>query len=67
MAGAEYMLKFQKETAQIRLRDRKRSYYEVIHSLEFPECSRALDYVYGKLDMEKIESLLQEIKKRLQT
>ena len=47
-------------TSQIRLRGRKSSYYEVINSLEFPECSRALDYVYEKLDMEKIVKIVDE-------
>lgn len=47
-------------TSQIRLHGRKSSYYEVIHSLEFPECCQALAYVYGQLDMDKIESIIDE-------
>lgn len=47
-------------TSQIRLHGRKSSYYEVIHSLEFAECSRALAYVYGQIDMDKLETIIDE-------
>lgn len=47
-------------TSQIRLYGRKSSYYEVIRSLEFAECSRALAYVYRQIDMDKLETIINE-------
>lgn len=47
-------------TSQIRLHGRKSSYYEVIHSMEFPECGSALVYIYEQTDLEKIESIIDE-------
>lgn len=47
-------------TSQIRLYGRKSSYYEVIRSLEFAECSRALAYVYRQIDMDKLETIIDE-------
>jgi len=48
-------------TSQIKLNGEKSSYYEVIHSLVFPECNDALIKMYGKIDLEKIFQLINEI------
>ena len=45
-------------TSQIKLNGRKSSYFDVINSLEFPECNDALRSVYGKIDMKEIENLI---------
>ncbi len=47
-------------TSQIRLNGRKSSYFDVINSLEFPECNKALISVYKRIDMEKIENLVNK-------
>ena len=47
-------------TSQIKLHGKKSSYYEVIHSLAFPECNHALINVYGQLDLEKINELIDD-------
>lgn len=45
-------------TSQIRLNNKKSSYYDVIHSLEFKECNRALADVYTRISIEKINSFI---------
>lgn len=45
-------------TSQIKLNGKKSSYYEVIHSLAYPECNRALLAVYKRMDPEKIYALI---------
>jgi len=47
-------------TSQVRLKGKKSSYYEVIYSLEFPECNEALFNVYKRINIEKIEGLIKE-------
>jgi hypothetical protein len=47
-------------TSQIMLNGKKSSYYEVIHSGAFPECNLALRSVYEKLDMQKINTLIED-------
>lgn len=47
--------------SQIKLRGRKSSYYEVINSLAFPECNRALEEVMGRIQLERIEALVGEM------
>lgn len=47
-------------TSQVKLRGKKSSYYEVIHSLEFPECNEALISVYNRINMDKIKELIEE-------
>lgn len=47
-------------TSQVKLNGKKSSYYEVISSLQFEECNKALRYVMRQLDMEKVEQLLDE-------
>ncbi len=48
-------------TSQIRLGGRKSSYYDVIHSLEFPECNRALAYIYERFSLENAVRIIYEI------
>jgi hypothetical protein len=45
-------------TSQIKLHGEKSSYHEVIHSLAFPECNAALVEVYGRIDLERIDQLI---------
>lgn len=45
-------------TSQIRLGSKKSSYYDVIHSLEFEECNKALINVYRRISVEKINSFI---------
>ena len=47
--------------SQIKLRGKKSSYYEVINSLAFPECNRALEEVMGRIQLERIEALVGEM------
>ena len=47
-------------TSQIKLHGNKSSYYEVIHSLAFPECNDALINVYDKIDLKKIFELIDD-------
>lgn len=51
---------FKFPTSQVKLKGKKSSYYEVIHSLEFPECNQALICVYKRIDMERIKELIEE-------
>lgn len=45
-------------TSQIKLHGKKSSYYDVIHSLEFKECNKALADVYGRISLDKINSFI---------
>ena len=47
-------------TSQIRLNGKKSSYFEVINSLQFDECNEALSNVIERLDMAKIERLIND-------
>ena len=47
-------------TSQVRLNGKKSSYYEVISSLQYEECNEALRYVMQKLDMTKVEKLIDD-------
>ncbi len=51
---------FQFPTSQVKLRGKKSSYFEVIYSLEFPECNEALVRVYKRIDIEQIKELIEE-------
>ena len=51
---------FRFPTSQIRLHGKKSSYYEVINSLEFEECNRALVNVLARIDMEQIIDLIDD-------
>ena len=48
-------------TSQIKLHGKKSSYYEVIHSLAFPECNAALIRIAERINMEKIMELVEQI------
>lgn len=48
-------------TSQIMLRGKKSSYFEVINSLEFDECNKALTEVMGRISMNRIQELIEEL------
>ena len=48
-------------TSQIRLHGRKSSYYEVVSSLEFDECNRALCEIVKRADMDAIHRLVASV------
>ena len=48
-------------TSQVKLHGRKSSYYEVISSLRYEECNRALVRIVEKMDLEKIFSMIYGI------
>lgn len=52
---------YQFPTSHIKLNGRKSSYFEVINSLEFEECNNALKRIYPKIDMSKIDKLIDSI------
>jgi len=52
---------YQFPTSQIKLNGKKSSYYEVINSLQFEECNRALARVVDKMNMDKIFAMIEEI------
>ena len=45
-------------TSQIRLGDKKSSYYDVIQSLSFEDCNQALKRIYNRIDLKKIFKLI---------
>ena len=47
-------------TSQVQLNGQKSSYYEVINSLAFPECNKALERIYKRYSQEKINLLIDE-------
>lgn len=46
-------------TSQVKLNGKKSSYYEVIYSMEFPECNEALRNVYQRIGMGNIQKLIE--------
>jgi hypothetical protein len=48
-------------TSQIKLGDKKSSYYDVIYSLQFPECNQALQDITSRVDLSQIDALIDEI------
>lgn len=52
---------YQFPTSHIKLNGRKSSYFEVINSLEFEECNNAVKRIYPKIDMSKIDKLIDSI------
>jgi hypothetical protein len=48
-------------TSQIQLGNKKSSYYDVISSLQFPECNQALRDIASKVDFEQIDALIDAI------
>ena len=53
------MYKF--STSQIKLHDKKSLYFKVISSLEFEEINKALLNIYPRIDMNKINALIDEL------
>lgn len=47
-------------TSQIQLNNKKSSYFEIINSLLFPECNKALTKIYKIYSQEKIDELIDE-------
>ncbi|RQD68606.1 MAG: CtkA family protein [Tindallia sp. MSAO_Bac2] len=47
-------------TSQILLNGKKSSYYEVISSLQYPECNEALVYIYQRFDLSGIFNIINE-------
>lgn len=47
-------------TSQIKVNGRKSSYYDVISSLQYPECNDALCRIYERFDMRDINELLEK-------
>jgi hypothetical protein len=47
-------------TSQILLNGKKSSYFQVISSLEFPECNEALIEIYNKFDLEKVFKIVDQ-------
>lgn len=45
-------------TSQIQLNGKKSSYYDVISSLNYDECNKALEYVYERTDIDQINKLI---------
>ena len=48
-------------TSQIKLNDKKSSYFEVISSLKFNEINKSLLNIYPKIDLEKMNSLFDSL------
>jgi len=48
-------------TSQVKLHNQKSSYSEVISSLEFTECNLALGRIFPKIDMNKIDIMIDSI------
>jgi len=46
-------------TSQIKLNNAKSSYFEIINSLMFPECNKALEKIVNRFDLEKIEKIIE--------
>ena len=52
---------FRFPTSQIKLGEGKSSYFEVISSLKFEECNKALVKIYSKVDLNKINDLIDSL------
>ncbi|WP_165043885.1 HipA domain-containing protein [Adlercreutzia sp. ZJ138] len=52
---------FEFPTSQVKLNSKKSSYYEVIHSLAFPECNKALANVMARLDMNAVHACIENL------
>lgn len=48
-------------TSQVKLNGKKSSYFDVIHSLAFKECTSALISIHARIDMERLHNLIEEI------
>lgn len=51
---------FKFPTSQVKLNGKKSSYYQVINSLEFSECNKALISVFQRINMKQIMKLIDE-------
>lgn len=49
-------------TSQIRLNNSKSSYFEIINSLEFDECNKALERIYSRINLETINNFIDSQK-----
>lgn len=49
-------------TSQIKLDNKKSSYYQVISSLKFEECNNALKRIYPRIDLNKINNIIDLLK-----
>lgn len=52
---------FKFPTSQIKLKNKKSSYFEVISSLIYPECNHALLRVYKKIKLDKVNKFIDTI------
>lgn len=52
---------YQFPTSQVKYKGKKSSYYEIISSLEFEECNKALIRVIKKIDFEKLNYFIDQI------
>lgn len=52
---------YQFPTSQIKMNGKKSSYYEVISSLRYEECNRALIRIVERMEMDKIFGMIEEI------
>jgi hypothetical protein len=48
-------------TSQIKLKKKKSSYFDVISSLQYPECNKALQEITGKINLAKIDDFVDTI------
>lgn len=48
-------------TSQIKLHNKKSSYFEVISSLEFLECNKTLIKIYNRINLKNIFALINDI------
>lgn len=53
---------FKFPTSHVKIDGKKSSYYEVINSLRFDECNKALLRIYPKINFEEINKLIDSIK-----
>lgn len=52
---------YQFPTSHIKVKNRKSSYFEVISSLQFEECNKALKRIVPRIDLERIDQIIDEI------
>lgn len=48
-------------TSHIKLDGKKSSYHDVIHSLQFPDCNEALKRIVPRIDLTKINAMINQI------
>ena len=52
---------FKFPTSHVKIDGRKSSYYEVINSLKFEECNKALLRIFPRINFEEIDKLIDSI------